>query len=123
MGVNIQRFAEDDFCYLSTVGRQSGRVHTIEIWFAAQDETLYLLSGGRDKSDWVKNIQQQSEVQIKLGDEHYQGEAHIIEADSAEDTLARQLVADKYVPRSSDDLTEWSRDSLPIAIVIRNRIQ
>jgi hypothetical protein len=37
---------------------------------------------------------------------------------SEEDAVARKLVFDKYVPRSSDDLVDWSRTSLPIAIDI-----
>ena len=31
-------------CYLTTTGRVSGRPHTIEIWFALQDRTLYLFA-------------------------------------------------------------------------------
>jgi hypothetical protein len=52
---DLQIFAKEDFCYLTTIGRVSGRSHTIEIWFALNERTLYMLSGGRDKSDWVKN--------------------------------------------------------------------
>ncbi len=37
---------DDDFCYLTTRGRVSGRPHEIEIWFALEGRTLYLLSGG-----------------------------------------------------------------------------
>ena len=121
--MNIIHYIEDDFCYLSTTGRRSGNMHTIEIWFALQDTTLYLLAGGREKADWVRNIMQQPEVQVKLGEQLYRGAAYVVEAASEEDALARRLVETKYTPRSSDNLTEWARDSLPIAIVIRNRIQ
>lgn len=51
MNDDVQSFADDDFCYLTTTGRRSGRSHTIEIWFALSGHTLYLLSGGRDRSD------------------------------------------------------------------------
>jgi hypothetical protein len=34
------------------------------------------------------------------------------------DELARKLVFEKYVPRSSDDLTEWARTALPVAVDI-----
>jgi len=40
------RLASEDFCYLTTVGRRTGTRHTIEIWFARENGTLYLLSGG-----------------------------------------------------------------------------
>lgn len=37
--------ADEDFCYLTTRGRVSGQPHEIEIWFAADGETLYMLAG------------------------------------------------------------------------------
>ena len=45
----------DDYCYLTTTGRRSGRPHRIEIWYARSGETLYLLAGGGRPSDWVRN--------------------------------------------------------------------
>src|SRR5262249_4866622 len=47
--------AADDFCYVTTTGRRTGRPHRIEIWYAADGNTLYLLSGGGRGSDWVQN--------------------------------------------------------------------
>ena len=55
------------FCYLTTTGRVSGRPHTIEIWFALQDRTLYLLSGGVDRSDWVRNLIRHPAGTVRLG--------------------------------------------------------
>lgn len=46
----------DDFCYLTTTGRRTGRPHRIEIWYAAEGSTLYMLSGGGRSSDWVRNL-------------------------------------------------------------------
>ena len=44
MSPNLQQFADDDFCYLTTTGRVTGQPHTIEIWFAVGGRTLYMLS-------------------------------------------------------------------------------
>ena len=41
---------DEDFCYLTTRGRVTGRPHEIEIWFAVDGDTVYLLSGGGDRS-------------------------------------------------------------------------
>jgi deazaflavin-dependent oxidoreductase (nitroreductase family) len=117
MPTNLQKLAQEDFCYLTTTGRISGRPHTIEIWFALHKQTLYLLSGGRDKSDWVKNALQTPKVQVKINSTIFNGTARLITG-TEEDSLARKIVFEKYVPRSSDDLVEWSRTSLPIAIDI-----
>ena len=47
----FERLKDEDFAYLTTTGRKSGRPHRIEIWFAIDDGKLYLLSGGADKAD------------------------------------------------------------------------
>src|ERR1700726_4060464 len=113
---DFEGLAGEDFCYLTTTGRISGRSHTIEIWFALHHTTLYMLAGDRDKSDWVKNILKQPTVSVKLGTLLSSGLGRIISSTTEEDALARQLVFDKYVPRSTDDLTDWSRTSLPVAV-------
>ena len=117
MSHDLKNLSEEDFCYLTTIGRISGRPHTIEIWFALHEQTLYMLSGGRDKSDWVKNALQTPTVQMKINTTSFTGSARLITG-AEEDTLARKIVFEKYVPRSSDDLVDWSRTSLPIAVDI-----
>lgn len=112
-----QIFAEEDFCYLTTTGRVSGRLHTIEIWFALNEQTLYMLSGGGDKSDWVKNALNIPSVQVEINGTIFSGQARLVQ-DTEEDALARKLVFEKYAPRSSDDLTEWARTALPVAVDI-----
>jgi nitroimidazol reductase NimA-like FMN-containing flavoprotein (pyridoxamine 5'-phosphate oxidase superfamily) len=41
--------------------------------------------------------------------------ARIVE-DEREDALARRLLMEKYAPRYADDLEEWGRTALPVAI-------
>ena len=118
MSLDLQKLAEEDFCYLTTIGRISGRPHTIEIWFALNEQILYMLSGGRDKSDWVKNALHTPTVQLKINSTIFDGTARLANG-LEEDALARKLVFEKYVPRTSDDLVDWSRTSLPIAIDIK----
>jgi deazaflavin-dependent oxidoreductase (nitroreductase family) len=117
MSVDLQDLADDDFCYVTTTGRRSGRPHTIEIWFALQGQTLYLLSGGRDRSDWVKNLKHDPQVQVRIRQDVFNGQARLI-TDPQEEALARDIVYTKYTPRDSDDLSDWARTSLPVAIDI-----
>ena len=100
---------------LITVGRVSGRPHTIEIWFAHYDSTIYMLSGGADRSDWVRNLVRTPAVQIQVGGRRYPGVGRIV-TDPAEDRLARDAVHDKYAARYSGDLTGWRESALPIAV-------
>ena len=111
--------ASHAFCYLTTTGRVSGRPHTVEIWFARRGPTLYLLSGGGDRSDWVRNLRRRPEVAVRIGRRHARelpGRARVLDPGSPEDELARDLLVEKYQPSYSGDLTGWRRSSLPVAI-------
>lgn len=115
MSQALSAHTDDDFCYLTTTGRVTGRPHTIEIWFALRGATLYMLAGDRERADWVKNARRSPRVGLRLGDQHYHGLAREV-TDPQEDALARRLVVDKYAPREQDDLSEWGRTALPVAV-------
>ena len=104
-----------DYCYLTTTGRHTGSPHRIEIWFALSDARVYLLSGGGDHSDWVRNVMISPEVVVEIGDQKRTTRAHVV-SDPEEDAKARQLLVEKYQPRYRGDLTDWGKTSLPVAI-------
>jgi len=103
------------FGYLTTTGRITGRPRRIEIWFAMQDGVVYLLSGGRDASDWVRNVQVTPDVVFEIGDVRRPTRARIVEPGGDEDALARRLLLEKY-SGPGEDLQDWARTSLPVAI-------
>jgi deazaflavin-dependent oxidoreductase (nitroreductase family) len=105
----------EPFCYLTTTGRISGRSHRIEIWFAVHDDAVYLLSGGRENADWVRNILVSPQVVLEIADVKRLTQARVVEPGTDEDALARRLLLEKY-DGPGEDLTEWARTSLPIAI-------
>jgi deazaflavin-dependent oxidoreductase (nitroreductase family) len=108
---------DDDFCSLSTTGRTTGRVHTIEIWFAADGGTIYLLSGGGERSDWVRNLVADPHVRVRIRDHEWPGSARVV-TEPAERKAAAELVFSKYQPRYAGDLTTWRERALPVAIVL-----
>jgi deazaflavin-dependent oxidoreductase (nitroreductase family) len=112
---DLENLAGEDFCYLTTIGRVSGRPHTIEIWFGLNGDTLYMLSGGMDRSDWVKNALRLPDATVRIKDRVIAGKARLVK-DAQEDALARRLLFEKYDKSSGDDLTEWSRGALPVAV-------
>jgi deazaflavin-dependent oxidoreductase (nitroreductase family) len=114
MPVDLRSIAGEDFCYLTTTGRVTGRPHEIEIWFALEGRTLYMLSGGRDRSDWVKNLRRTPEVTVRIAGECFEGRARIVE-DPEEDALARRLLVEKY-ERTPGRLANWRRTALPVAV-------
>ena len=109
-------------CYLTTFGRVTGNPHEIEIWFAADphnNDTLYLLSGGRDRSDWVRNVRANPAVSLRIGDSRYTGSARIIAPNEPLDLPAREIVAAKYQSWKPDQpFSDWARESLPVTIVL-----
>jgi deazaflavin-dependent oxidoreductase (nitroreductase family) len=107
--------ANDEYCYLTTTGRRTGRPHRIEIWYAAAGNTLYLLSGGGRSADWVQNLLAEPEVLVELDGEPRRGRGRVVD-DDGEAQQARTLVFDKYAPRSGDDLTGWRQEALPVAV-------
>ena len=106
----------DDFCYLTTRGRVTGSPHEIEIWFAQDGSTLYLLSGGGDRADWVRNLRADPAVTVRLGDETHTASGRVVEPATDEDARARELVFEKYQPRYSGNLESWREAALPVAI-------
>jgi deazaflavin-dependent oxidoreductase (nitroreductase family) len=106
--------ASEDYCYLTTTGRVSGEPREIEIWFGLDGDTLYMLSGGRDRSDWVKNLIKTPEVRVRIGERSFEGRARVV-ADPDEDALARRLLFEKYSAGYSGDLSNWRDNALPIA--------
>jgi deazaflavin-dependent oxidoreductase (nitroreductase family) len=109
--------AGQDYCYLTTTGRVSGEAREIEIWFAYSEQgaVVYMLSGGRDRSDWVKNLQREPRVTVRVGSGASGGRARVVD-DPDEDALARRLLFEKYSPRYSGDLERWRREALPVAV-------
>ena len=72
---DLRALADESFCYLTTTGRVTGRSHEIEIWFSLVPETraLYMLSGGGDRSDWVKNLSRDPDVEVRIAGKRYSG--------------------------------------------------
>ena len=110
----LARWASEPNAYLTTIGRRTGRPHRIEIWFAAQDGRVYLLAGGRERSDWVRNLRAHAQVTVELGDETHAGTAGVLRAGTVEDQRARELLVGKY--REGDNLDEWGRTALPVVV-------
>ena len=115
--MDLAGLADEDFCYLTTAGRLTGRPHEIEIWFALDGGALYMLSGARDRSDWVKNLRETPNVTVRISDRTFDGLARVVD-DGEEDALARRLLIEKYEKRQGS-LSNFRRTALPVAVDLR----
>jgi deazaflavin-dependent oxidoreductase (nitroreductase family) len=103
-------------CHLQTTGRSSGRPRMIEIWFATDGERIYLLTGGRHRAHWVRNLVADPSVRLRLGGVTLAGTARVIEGEERE-ILARRLLAAKYQGWSEGrELSSWAAGSLPVEV-------
>jgi deazaflavin-dependent oxidoreductase (nitroreductase family) len=107
----------EQYCYLTTTGRVSGKPHTIEIWFAGSPEeyTIYMLAGGGHRADWVKNIEKDPDVSVRAGKLTLKGIGRVVTGEE-EALKARKLVVAKYYGREYNPSGGWEATSLPIAI-------
>jgi deazaflavin-dependent oxidoreductase (nitroreductase family) len=111
--------ADLDFCYLTTTGRTSGKKRTIEIWFGLEDDTVYMLSGGGDSAQWVRNLLADGRVTVRLGRKTYLGIARPVK-EKDEDAKARRMLAAKYQGwKPGNRLSGWANNSLAVAVDLR----
>lgn len=113
----LSQVAGQQFCYLTTFGRTTGRPHEVEIWFAAAGGRLYMLSGGGDASDWVQNMVANPEVNVRIGDQTFAGMGRIVTSATEEEDMARRLLAGKYERwQPGKPMSDWASTSLPVAV-------
>ena len=114
----LQQLKDESYCYLTTTGRVTGNPHEIEIWFGLKDNTIYLLSGNMDRSDWVKNLLKNPSVSVRITDKTFKATARLV-TDRQEEISARNMVADKYNERKvNGSLSNYARSALVVGIDI-----
>jgi deazaflavin-dependent oxidoreductase (nitroreductase family) len=112
----FERLSGEDFAYLTTTGRKSGKPHRIEIWFAIEHGRMFMLSGGGDRADWLRNIRKNGDVRVQVGSQSTPARARVARV-GAEDQRARELLDGKYMGwKQGKRLSSWARGSTPVVI-------
>ncbi|MDQ3573837.1 MAG: nitroreductase family deazaflavin-dependent oxidoreductase [Actinomycetota bacterium] len=111
---------DEDYCYLTTTGRVTGRPHRIEIWFALEGSAVYLLAGGGTRADWVSNLIAAPPVTLQLAGRRYSARARVVH-DEDEERAARRLLYDKYRRGYQGSLERWRDEALPVAVELHER--
>ena len=111
-----REWAAEDFCYVTTTGRNTGRPHRIEIWFALAYDTFYLLAEGRHEADWVRNMMAKPEVTVQVKDVTFDARARF-EHDTEDEEHARRLLATKYQEWTEGaEMSNWARTATLVAL-------
>lgn len=109
-------------CYITTVGRLSGRQHRIEIWYLESGADLFLLSGNGERADWVRNMRAHPTVLVELpppaaaafpGARPYTADLGPVE----EERSIRERMDARYHDRlPGQALSDWVTDSLVVRL-------
>jgi deazaflavin-dependent oxidoreductase (nitroreductase family) len=68
------------YLYLTTTGRVTGQPREIEIWFTEHGGHFYLVAE-RESANWVRNIQSQPQVKVRVGDAEFNAIARVAHND------------------------------------------
>src|SRR6516225_9030714 len=69
------------YLYLTTTGRVTGQPREIEIWFTERGGHFYLVAE-RESANWVRNIQSQPQVKVRVGETELDAIARVVGNDS-----------------------------------------
>jgi deazaflavin-dependent oxidoreductase (nitroreductase family) len=114
--IDLEALDGEPFCYLTTVGRRTGRAHTIEIWFTAGAGSLYLISGGGGRSDWVKNLVSDPEASVRVKDRTATVRARVRLPAGPERDAAVDALHAKYRSQVSGTVDDWRRRAFIVAL-------
>jgi deazaflavin-dependent oxidoreductase (nitroreductase family) len=114
--VGVEAWGDEEHCYLTTVGRRTGRPHEIEIWFAEHEGHLYLVAGGGERSDWVRNLRASPRVEVRVAGHQWKADARVL---GAAPHPARALLAGKYQGwRPGSPLSRWADEGLLVELSV-----
>jgi deazaflavin-dependent oxidoreductase (nitroreductase family) len=82
--------ADSQCLYLTTSGRRTGLPREIEIWYTERDGRFYVIAEHGERANWVRNIQANPRVHVRLADLRFKGTVRLVE-DEREPELARAV--------------------------------
>ena len=110
--MNLAEADREPLAWLTTTGRRSGRGREVELWWSTDGATVYLISGGRDRSDWVRNLLAEPRASFRTSAGTLAVSARLPLADPAERAVAARALAGKY----GRDADAWERNAYLIAL-------
>lgn len=113
--MSVAALAGKKLIYLTTRGRRTGKPHSVELWFAVQNDKIFLSHEGRH-TDWMKNLQKYGKVDFKIGDTSFCGRARIV-ADTEVFNKGKHALYAKYYGKAGDDvIDDWFSESTMVEI-------
>ncbi len=95
--MNIERLnkvASRKTLKLTHYGRKSGRPYEVTIWFAVEEDRVYVGTANVNRQ-WVHNVQKTPKVTLTIGGEKFNGEARFL-SDRLQHKRIQSLMLRKY---------------------------
>ena len=89
---------------LTTWGRKTGKLHTVELWFALNQNKIYLSHEGKE-TDWMKNIRKNGQVSFEIEGRKFKGRAYSLK-EPRELWTAKVALYEKYYGKASREVIE-----------------
>jgi deazaflavin-dependent oxidoreductase (nitroreductase family) len=116
--VFLGKVVSQKLIHLTTRGRKTGKLHTVELWFAVSDDRLYLSHEGRE-TDWMRNIKHDTAVSFEIGGRNFAGKARYLEDHTDEAWIGKVALYEKYYGKAAKNVIEdWFSLSRLVAIEI-----
>lgn len=93
---DLEQVASQSTVEITTIGRKSGKLRTIPIWFVYAQGHFYIQSGQDGKSDWYQNLKKDPQVKLTIGTLTFTGKAKFID-DEKETERIHGLFRSKYL--------------------------
>ena len=113
---DLAKVGTQKFIHLTTKGRRSGKLHTVELWFAVGNGLVFLSHEG-EETDWMKNIKKNSQVAFEIGGKNFNGKARHLDDGMEEAWTGKSALYEKYYGKAAKEVIEdWFSLSKLIAI-------
>lgn len=114
--MTIDSVSNEKYIYLTTIGRKTGKPHTVELWFAVAEGKIYLSHEGAF-TDWMKNIFEHG-VEFRINGEKFRGKARIVSENTSFEIGKHALYLKYYGEADKNIVDDWFSESKIIIIEI-----
>jgi deazaflavin-dependent oxidoreductase (nitroreductase family) len=90
-------FDLEQYLYLTTRGRKTGRLREIEIWFTSRENRFYIIAE-YSTANWLQNLQKNPEVNVRVAGQSFSARARLVSLESEPELHAavQELSRQKY---------------------------
>jgi len=101
----LEKVASEKLVHVTTIGRKTQNLHTVELWFAHSSGKVYLSHEGSE-TDWMKNIENNNQISFEIDGKNFKGTARLLEKGTEEAWEAEVALYEKYYGKASKEIIE-----------------